>query len=96
MMTFLLITGIVISLVLNVLIIVIVGIQANKVQTYEEWILDFKQDVENTLANMQGIDDKGTFATRLNDKGTFETDDEVGIIFKEMKDLIEKLNQRTQ
>jgi hypothetical protein len=96
MITFLLITGLVISITLNIFLIFAIGIQANKVQTYEEWILEFKQDVETTLSNIQSIDKRGTFATSLNDKGLFESDDEVGAIFKEMKDLIEKLNQRTQ
>lgn len=75
---------------------IIIGIQANKVQTYEEWILEFKHDVKMSLANMRAIDKRGSFATRVDDKGTFESDDEMGIIFKEMQDIIEKLNQRTQ
>ena len=96
MITFLLITGLVISIVFNIFICFIIGIQTNKVQTYEEWILEFKEDVETTLENMKALDKRGTFATSLNDKGLFESDDEVGVIFKEMQDLIEKLNQRTQ
>jgi hypothetical protein len=96
MITFLLITGLVISLVVNVLTIIIIGIQAKKVQTYEEWILEFKEDVETTLESMRALDKRGTFATSLNDKGLFESDDEVGVIFKEMQDLIEELNQKIQ
>jgi hypothetical protein len=96
MITFLLITGLVISLIVNILTIIISGVQANKVRTYEEWILKFKQDVETTLENMRALDTRGTFATSLNDKGLFESDDEVGAIFKEIQDLIEELNQRTQ
>lgn len=96
MITFLLITGLVISIVLNIFTFFLIGIQLNKVQTYEEWIVEFQEDVETTLENMKAIDTKGTFATSLNDKGKFESDDEVGVIFKEMQDIIEKLNQRTQ
>ena len=58
--------------------------------------MEFKEDVETTLEDMKAIDERGTFATSLNDKGKFESDDEVGVIFKEMQDIIEKLNQRTQ
>jgi len=36
------------------------------------------------------------FATVLNDKGAFESDDQVGQIFKELLEIIEKLNSRTQ
>ena len=96
MITFLLITGLIISLIVNVLTIIIVGIQANKVQTYEKWVLEFKENVETILESMRALDKRGTFATSLNDKGLFESDDEVGVIFKEMEDLIEELNQRTQ
>lgn len=96
MITFFLITGLIISIVLNVFFYFAIGIQYNKVLTYEQWILDFKEDVANTLETMRAIDKRGTFATSLNDKGLFESDDEVGVVFKEMEDLIEKLNQRTQ
>jgi len=53
-------------------------------------------DLVNTLEEMRAIDKEGTFATSLNDKGNFESDDQVGRIFKELLDLIEKLNERTQ
>lgn len=96
MITFLLITGLIISIIFNILLFILNGIQVNKIQTYEEWILEFRQDIANTLINMRNIDKRGTFATSLNDKGLFESDDEVGIIFKEMEDLIEKLNQRIE
>lgn len=67
-----------------------------KIDMYESWILEFKENVMNTLEQMREMDKQGLFATNLNDKGIFETDDQVGAIFKELLDLIEKLNQRTQ
>lgn len=63
---------------------------------YERWIVEFKLDVVNTLEEMRDIDKQGVFSTRINDKGLFESDDQVGGIFKDIMDLIEKLNQRTQ
>jgi hypothetical protein len=96
MITIILIIGLILSIALNIIAFLLIGIQANKIQTYEQWILEFRKDVEMTLANMQSIDSKGTFATSVNDKGKFESDDEVGQVFEEMKDLIEKLKQRTQ
>lgn len=75
---------------------VLIKIQVDKIKTYESWILEFKEDVNNTLENLRAIDTKGTFATSLNDKGLFESDDEVGRIFKEMELIVDKLNQRIQ
>lgn len=96
MITFLLITGLVISLGLNAAAFILVRNALRKTRIYEEWIMDFKTDVINTLENMRAIDKQGTFATSLNDKGVFESDDQVGGIFKEILGLIEKLNERTQ
>lgn len=42
---------------------------------------------------MRKIDTRGTFATRVDDKGKFESDDEVGVVFKDLMELIEKLNK---
>jgi hypothetical protein len=96
MITSLLILGLFLFLLIIIFTIVIIKIQYNKVKVYENWILEFKGDVELTLENLRSIDKRGTFATSMNEKGTFESDDEVGIIFKEMETIVEKLNQRTQ
>jgi hypothetical protein len=66
------------------------------IELYADWILEVKQDVENVLSEMREIDKRGTFATSMNQEGLFESDDEVGRIFKEMIDIIEKLNHRIQ
>lgn len=96
MITFLLITGLIISLGLNVTAYLLIRNLLKKQAIYEEWILEFKTDVKNTHELMQIIDRQGTFATSINDKGNFESDDQVGQVFKELRDLIEKLNERTQ
>lgn len=67
-----------------------------KLGVYEDWILDTQTDVINTLEQMRAIDRQGTFATSLNDKGVFESDDQVGGIFKELMALVEKLEQKIQ
>ena len=95
-MTFLLITALIISLILNVLTIIIIGVQANKVHTYEEWVLEFQQAVGKTLEEMREIDKRGSLATAVDDKGVFESDDEVGVIFKDLEEIIERLNHRIQ
>lgn len=96
MITFLLITGLVISVGLNIAAFILVKRLLAKVDVYEEWILDFKTDVIDTLEQMRAIDKQGMFATSLNDKGVFESDDQVGGIFKELMALVEKLERRTQ
>ena len=94
------ITLLIILLILSIAIIAfaikLIKIQIQKIKTYEEWIVEFKSDVSTTLENLRSIDKRGTFATSLNEKRLFESDDEVGTIFLEIKDIIEKLNQRTQ
>lgn len=96
MITFLLITGLVISLGLNIIAFILIRTLLKKVSTYEQWILEFKEEVNETLSLMRGIDKQGVFATSINEKGVFESDDQVGQIFKELTTLIEKLNEKTQ
>jgi len=96
MITFLLITVLIISLGLNIAGFILIQTLLKKISTYEQWILDFKRDVLETLDIMREIDKQGTFATAVNDKGTFESDDQVGQVFKEILELIEKLNERAQ
>ena len=96
MITFLLITGLVTSVGVIIAAFILIKRLLAKIRVYEEWILDFKTDVIDTLEQMRAIDKQGTFATSLNDKGVFESDDQVGGIFKELTTLIEKLNERTQ
>jgi hypothetical protein len=96
MTTFLLVTFLIISIGLNVAAFILIRNLLSKIDTYEKWILEFKQNVIDTLTVMRELDTKGTFATSLNDKGTFEADDQVGQIFKDLLELIEILNDRTK
>lgn len=52
----------------------------------QKWIEEFKADVLKTYAHMKLLDDKQMF----------EKDDDVGIVFRDMMELIQKLNERTQ
>lgn len=106
MITFLLmITGLVISLGLCIAEFILIKNLLKKIskyeewmRRYEEWIMDFKKDVTTTLENMRDIDKDATFKSSFlsTEKGVFESDDQVSAVFKELMDLIEKLNQRTQ
>jgi len=98
MITIILSLALVISLGLLFLTYVIIKKLLAKVELYESWIFDVKADVIDTLEQMRAIDVRGTFITAIagGEKGGFESDDELGVVFKEMLALIEKLNQRTQ
>jgi hypothetical protein len=96
MITFFLIVGLLISIGLNISLYILAQRLLNKLSTYEKWILDFREDLTETLALMREIDKQGVFATNLNSEGAFEHDDQVGQIFKDLVDLVEKLNERIQ
>ena len=57
-----------------------------KVERLETWIEDYAQRVINTQETLKIIDDKGNF----------EADDEVGVIFQSIKETIDELNEITQ
>lgn len=98
MIIFLLITGLIISLGFNVTTCVLIKRQLRRIDIYENWVIDVKNDLINTLEEMRKIDKHGTFATSMSDpeKGVFESDDQVGQLFKDLLDIVEKLNERTQ
>lgn len=96
MLTFLLIAGLIISLGLLVFACLIIRNLLKKIAVYEAWILEFKQETTDSLALMRAIDKQGVFSTSVNEKGVFESDDQVGQIFKELTGIIEKLEERTQ
>lgn len=96
MITTILIVISVISLGLNVAAYILIRNLLKKQEIYEQWILEFKTAVNTTLADMRQIDKQGVFATSVNEKGIFESDDQVGEVFKQIMALIEKLNERTQ
>lgn len=96
MITFLLILGLIISVGLNVACFILIRNQLNKISTYEAWILEFKQNVIDAQALIKAIDKQAIFATHVNEEGAFESDDHIGQLFKEIAQVIEKLNERTQ
>jgi hypothetical protein len=56
----------------------------NKIDIYEGWIVEFKDDVNDVYLHIKDIDDKQIF----------EKDDEVGATFSDLYLIIQKLNQR--
>lgn len=55
-----------------------------KNEIYESWITNFNDRARKTYDEMKSIDERQMF----------ESDDEVGIIFDEMKNLITELNDK--
>ena len=79
-------------MILEIVIIILLGIISiggffsvrlmKKVEFYENWISEFKRKV-NYVYN--GI-------TEIDTLGAFESEDETGFMFTEMKNLVEELN----
>lgn len=55
-----------------------------KVSVYEEWVFDTTRSVHDTWKNMRELDKQEMF----------EKDDEVGLIFNELKSLLDNLNEK--
>jgi hypothetical protein len=84
MIIWLCVIGLVLLCVLSGILTYLLTIAQNKIDIYEEWILEFKNDVNGVYRQLKNIDDKNLF----------EKDDDVGVIFSEMSALIDKLNTR--
>ena len=54
-----------------------------KVERLETWIESYAQRVIDTQETLKEIDDKGSF----------EADDEIGVVFTSIKETIQELNQ---
>ena len=57
-----------------------------KVESLETWIESYAQRVIDTQETLKEIDDKGSF----------EADDEIGVVFTSIKETIDELNEITQ
>ena len=57
-----------------------------KVERLETWIEGYVDKINETQSTLKEIDDKGNF----------EADDEVGVIFTAIKETIEELNEITE
>jgi hypothetical protein len=69
-----------------ILLIKSLRIQLKKIEIYQSWIVDLKQDVEDTYIYIKELDNKNIFVK----------DDEVGVVFQDMLSLIEKLKERSE
>ena len=77
---------VIVSVVSSVTIGYIIYIGQKKIDIYEQWVLEFRNDVNNIYTQLQELDNKQIF----------QKDDEVGVIFLDIVTLIEKLNTRIE
>jgi hypothetical protein len=57
-----------------------------KVERLETWVEDYAQRIIDTQDTLKQIDDKGNF----------EADDEVGIVFQSIKATVDEINEITE
>jgi len=74
------------SSIINVFLIVALRRAFNQIDILEDWLIDFKQLINNTYKKLKNIDQRGMF----------EKDDDVGVVFKNILEIIELTNKRIQ
>jgi len=84
MLTVILCFLIILLIVTVVFLIKILKIQIKKNNVYESWIIDYRDELESTYQKMKEIDQREIF----------QKDDEVGVVFSELLELINDVNQR--
>ena len=57
-----------------------------KVERLETWIEDYAQRIQDTKQVLEEIDSKGSF----------EADDEIGVVFTAIKEAVDEINEITQ
>jgi len=85
-MLYIFLTFLTISLILNIFLLVSLKRAFNQIDILEEWLVEFKLLVDNTYKKLKNIDDRGMF----------EKDDDVGIVFKNIVEIVELTNKRIQ
>ena len=73
-------------MILNIFLLVSLKRAFNQIDILEEWLVEFKLLVDNTYKKLKNIDDRGMF----------EKDDDVGIVFKNIVEIVELTNKRIQ
>jgi predicted PurR-regulated permease PerM len=65
---------------------IIIGIQSDKIKTYENWVIEFNKDIQKTYKQLKDVDNKNMFSR----------DDDVGFAFSQILSIIENLKDKTQ
>lgn len=83
-MSYILLILLIISLIINVLLFKLFTINLTKVDIYEAWILEYKNQINETYQALKFVDDKQIF----------EKDDEVGFVFSDILEIIKDLKTK--
>ena len=79
-----------IGYILLSLIIITLGFttynQLRKVERLESWVEDYAQRIQDTKRVLEEIDAKGSF----------EADDEIGVVFIAIKEAVDEINEITE
>lgn len=75
-----------ISLTVNIFLLISLKRAFNQIDILEEWLIEFKLLINNTYKKLKNIDERGMF----------EKDDDVGIVFKNIIEIIDLTNKRIQ
>lgn len=93
MLTTLLIVGLVLSILINIFLYRVLSAQLKKIKNYEqlvlesdEWIESVRNVIRSTYIQMK----------KLDDKSIFFKDDDVGVVFSELLNLLKRLNDRIE
>lgn len=83
-MSYILLILLIISLIINVLLFKLFTINLTKVEIYEAWILEYKNQINETYQALKFVDDKQIF----------EKDDEVGFVFSDILEIVKDLKTK--
>jgi hypothetical protein len=85
-MFYILLVLLLISLIVNIFLLISLKRAFNQIDILEEWLVEFKLLMNNTYKKLKNIDERGMF----------EKDDDVGVIFKNIIEIIDLTNKRIQ
>lgn len=85
-MYFLLLLLLTVSVIANFFLIISLRKAFSTIDVLESWVIDFKDLINKLYNNLKQIDDRGMF----------EKDDDVGVTFTAIVDIIKKCNERVQ
>ena len=85
-MIYLLLFLLLLSTVINIFLVVSLKKAFTQIDLLESWLIDFKVLVKNTYNKLKVIDDRGIFVK----------DDDVGVLFTDLLNIIELTNKRIQ
>jgi hypothetical protein len=85
-MFYILLVLLLISSILNIFLLVSLKRSFNQIDILEEWLVEFKLLIDNSYKKLKNIDERGMF----------EKDDDVGVVFKNILEIIDLTNKRIQ